>query len=217
MRDEHSPSGVRQMNDGGSETRTTVSLGHRQQGHCRRCGQPVPGRRRNGYCSDRCRMAVRRAEQSVRIERLIAALEQATASLRWEMSTGKGAYDGQSGSQRAGGLETGSDARGDEMRDSKFPAVSCDEVLALIVLWERYVLSNEHWLAAIASTGSSAAKRFPELRDALLEKRYVIIVSNEDLVELSLPTTVSHYTVTEIGCDLLMKGSLAADVPQTHR
>ena len=37
---------------------------------CLACGAPVPGRRRNGYCSDRCRLqhqAQRRAETLARL------------------------------------------------------------------------------------------------------------------------------------------------------
>ena len=40
--------------------RTTGSEGQ----SCRRCGRPVEGRRRNGFCSDRCRMADRRERES---------------------------------------------------------------------------------------------------------------------------------------------------------
>lgn len=39
--------------DPAPETRTTGS----EDRSCRRCGTPIRGRRRDGFCSDRCRMA----------------------------------------------------------------------------------------------------------------------------------------------------------------
>jgi predicted nucleic acid-binding Zn ribbon protein len=55
---------------GGQETRTTGSEGQ----SCRYCGGPIAGRRRNGYCSDRCRMKDRRQKQAEGHRQLIADL-----------------------------------------------------------------------------------------------------------------------------------------------
>ena len=35
---------------------------------CRLCGAEITGRRRNGFCSDRCRMRTKRTEQNKRID-----------------------------------------------------------------------------------------------------------------------------------------------------
>jgi len=66
------------------ETRTTGLQGQ-SKGHCKRCGKPVMGRRRNGYCSNGCRMRDRRAEQTIRVDKLITHIEEAAAALRQEL------------------------------------------------------------------------------------------------------------------------------------
>jgi hypothetical protein len=65
------------------ETRTTASEGQ----SCLECGEPIRGRRRNGYCRDRCRMRAARTARSVRIESLFASIEVAIAAVRDELGT----------------------------------------------------------------------------------------------------------------------------------
>ena len=60
------------------EARTTASTGP----SCAHCGGPVTGRRRNGYCSDRCRMAAKRAEEAALEEEALRQLERAVVALR---------------------------------------------------------------------------------------------------------------------------------------
>lgn len=57
---------------------------------CRVCLKPVRGRRRNRYCSDKCRMHVYRDRRSARIRDLITAIETATTSLRVELEGRRG-------------------------------------------------------------------------------------------------------------------------------
>src|SRR5688500_3564307 len=52
---------------------------------CRRCGNPVRGARRNGFCSDACRMAVRREEQARRLAALLDTVENGLVALRREL------------------------------------------------------------------------------------------------------------------------------------
>jgi predicted nucleic acid-binding Zn ribbon protein len=63
------------------ETRTTGSEGQ----SCRRCGGPINGRRRNGYCSDRCRMRNRREQNRARLAALLQRLEDDLRALRDEL------------------------------------------------------------------------------------------------------------------------------------
>ena len=71
--------------DVGPETRTTGLEGHAERPPCRRCGQPVEGRRRNGYCSDRCRMADRREDERRRRVGLLDTLGVVVEELRIEL------------------------------------------------------------------------------------------------------------------------------------
>ena len=59
-------------------TRTTGS----ESPSCRHCGGPIRGRRRNGYCSDRCRMRDRRATRPEKLMELLMSVEAAVAELR---------------------------------------------------------------------------------------------------------------------------------------
>jgi predicted nucleic acid-binding Zn ribbon protein len=63
------------------ETRTSAPSGRA----CQLCGQPVTGRRRNQFCSDRCRLRVKRATRTARLESLFKAAEQTLADLRREV------------------------------------------------------------------------------------------------------------------------------------
>ena len=49
---------------------------------CRLCGAEIKGRRCNGFCSDRCRMHVKRQERAQRISTALKDVEQAVDSLR---------------------------------------------------------------------------------------------------------------------------------------
>ena len=66
----------------GPETRTTASAGH-----CERCRRPLTGRKQR-YCSDGCRMAVRRETQATRIGELLTTIEESVAALRGELEGG---------------------------------------------------------------------------------------------------------------------------------
>ena len=66
------------------EARTSASSGS----SCRECGGPIPGRRRNGFCSDRCRMQARRAERASRVLACLTDIETAVAELRRELRLG---------------------------------------------------------------------------------------------------------------------------------
>ena len=52
---------------------------------CRRCRGPICGRRRNGYCSDRCRMQARRAQRQERRLEVCRAFDEVTAAVRREL------------------------------------------------------------------------------------------------------------------------------------
>lgn len=57
--------------------RTTGSEGP----FCIECGRPVEGRRRNGFCSDACRMSVRRRRERERLDYLLSTLQAVTTEL----------------------------------------------------------------------------------------------------------------------------------------
>jgi hypothetical protein len=62
------------------ETRTTGS----QRQSCNRCGRPIKGRRRNGFCSARCRMAVRRESAAARKREVLGRLKSAVRAVEDE-------------------------------------------------------------------------------------------------------------------------------------
>jgi predicted nucleic acid-binding Zn ribbon protein len=66
----------------GLAARTTAFEGQPEKRHCRRCGGPIGGRRRNGYCSDRCRMADRREQERRRGLELLDSINTALTELR---------------------------------------------------------------------------------------------------------------------------------------
>jgi predicted nucleic acid-binding Zn ribbon protein len=49
---------------------------------CQECGAPVTGRRRNGFCGDRCRMRHRRARKRARVRELFSLAEETLSTLR---------------------------------------------------------------------------------------------------------------------------------------
>ena len=57
----------------GQTTRTSGS----DERVCNVCGGAVTGQRRNGFCSDRCRMKARRTATRVRVEHELAKIESA--------------------------------------------------------------------------------------------------------------------------------------------
>lgn len=68
----------------GLETRTTASQSHSKPPR-QRCRQPVAGRTRNGYCSDRCRVRdVRDLDRRRRLD-LLDAINIAVEQLRLEV------------------------------------------------------------------------------------------------------------------------------------
>ena len=48
---------------------------------CCVCGRPVRGRRRNGYCSDRCRVRNWRDRRDTHVDRLTHRLDEAVSTL----------------------------------------------------------------------------------------------------------------------------------------
>ncbi len=66
------------------ENRTTAY----EDRSCKRCGEPVRGRRRNGYCSDRCRRRDERAAQKRDRQALMAALRDLVAAVECELGVG---------------------------------------------------------------------------------------------------------------------------------
>ncbi len=65
----------------GQTTRTSAFSGR----SCRQCGQPITGRRRNWFCSDRCRLRMCRAEKAKRLKKLLDDAEWAQRALRAEL------------------------------------------------------------------------------------------------------------------------------------
>ena len=62
-------------------TRTSGSDGR----FCRVCSGPITGRRRNNFCSDRCRLRASREAKQERRTRLFADLERVVGALRAEL------------------------------------------------------------------------------------------------------------------------------------
>ena len=67
----------------GSTTRTSASAGR----SCRVCGSPIAGQRRNGFCSDRCRLRAGRAAKRKRVQRALASLEHKVEGFVVEMQS----------------------------------------------------------------------------------------------------------------------------------
>jgi hypothetical protein len=70
------------LTEGGPKPERQAFGDHPEQLPCCRCGRPVEGRRRNGYCSDRCRMRDRRDGARRGLETLFEQAERALAELR---------------------------------------------------------------------------------------------------------------------------------------
>jgi predicted nucleic acid-binding Zn ribbon protein len=83
QKDEHKRSrpDARVPENRGPETRTTASAGR----FCEHCGRPLTGRKER-FCSDRCRMAVRREHQRRRRLQLLNAIGAAVEELRRELT-----------------------------------------------------------------------------------------------------------------------------------
>ena len=62
------------------EHRTTASDGR----FCEQCGRPLTGRKER-WCSDRCRMRVRRADEAARQRELLGNMRQALSALEAEL------------------------------------------------------------------------------------------------------------------------------------
>ena len=63
------------------QTRTSAS----ERRLCLDCGKPITGRRRNGFCSDRCRLRAGRAVKRKRLEAALANIERKVESFGGEM------------------------------------------------------------------------------------------------------------------------------------
>ena len=70
-----------QPTEGGPETRTT-GLDNRI---CKGCGGVIKGRRRNGFCSDRCRMQSRRVAERQSRETLLTRLKESISEIEREL------------------------------------------------------------------------------------------------------------------------------------
>jgi hypothetical protein len=75
---------ARPLDESGPEPRTTAFSSQ----SCERCQRPLTGRKER-FCSDRCRMAVRRQSQTARVRRLLTAIEESVAALRGELEGGR--------------------------------------------------------------------------------------------------------------------------------
>lgn len=73
------------IGDRGPQTRRQLVEGHPGDRPCRHCGQPVQGRRRNGYCSDACRLRDRRDQERRRRLELLDTISAAVEELRSEL------------------------------------------------------------------------------------------------------------------------------------
>jgi hypothetical protein len=69
----------------GPESRRQACDGHSAHPPCRRCGGAVTGRRRNGYCSDACRLQDRREQDRRRHLELLDTIIRAVEELRAEL------------------------------------------------------------------------------------------------------------------------------------
>ncbi len=81
-----------------TQTRTTGSDRHLGSCPCRQCGGQINGRRRNRFCSDRCRMDARRERETKRRPELMRELHQAVQALEthlWGVASAAGGEDGQ--------------------------------------------------------------------------------------------------------------------------
>ena len=68
-----SPSGSNDPLSGDRLLGTRTSASERRL--CLDCGKPITGRRRNGFCSDRCRQRANRAAKQDRLEAALARIE----------------------------------------------------------------------------------------------------------------------------------------------
>jgi hypothetical protein len=64
------------------ESRRQVLERNPEDCRCRRCGKPVNGRRRNGYCSDACRLADGRDKTKRRRLELLDTISRAVEELK---------------------------------------------------------------------------------------------------------------------------------------
>jgi hypothetical protein len=76
---------VRAVEPCGSATRTSGSEGHTGDRRCRRCGGAVQGRRRNGWCSDKCRLRDARELRGRKRRELLDVIAMAVEELRADL------------------------------------------------------------------------------------------------------------------------------------
>jgi predicted nucleic acid-binding Zn ribbon protein len=75
------------------ETRTTAL----QEQSCRVCGSPIRGRKTNGFCSDKCRMADRRAVERADRHALVEHLRFVVALVEAELLGTRSSSEAQDG------------------------------------------------------------------------------------------------------------------------
>ena len=82
---QNDPADIKGLDIEGLETRTSAFAGQREPKSCRRCGEPVRGRRRNGYCGDKCRMQDARDRDRQRRLELLDTISATVEELRREV------------------------------------------------------------------------------------------------------------------------------------
>ena len=76
------------MGSSAAESPTTTRTSGSEGPSCGECGCLVTGRRRNGFCSDRCRMRAKRAAKRECLAKLVADAESALDAIRREVLGG---------------------------------------------------------------------------------------------------------------------------------
>src|SRR5579872_5207504 len=88
------------------------------------------------------------------------------------------------------------------------PALSADEIVALAILNDRYVLSEQAWCDLLVDArGSHALRTFGECQYSLMEKGYVEIVPGSRVEELGLPLTRILYAANTKGSNVILKAT----------
>ena len=78
------PKNLGAASDNRPSDRTTRTSGIEERS-CRVCGASITGRRRNGFCGDRCRMRLSRVEKGKRLQQAVKNVERALEVLREEL------------------------------------------------------------------------------------------------------------------------------------
>ncbi len=70
---------------GNRPSHPTTRTSGAEERSCRVCGSSITGRRRNGFCGDRCRMRLSRTEKAKRLQQAVTNVERAFEILREEL------------------------------------------------------------------------------------------------------------------------------------